>query len=104
MGSEVQKTLPVEMVSSYRAVTPVECTTLQLKEHILCRPRARSPNIDGGDVRVIRASVLVGTVVEGLPLGPVGVSEENNKQQNEGLFHENLGFGVVHFNSVSNVK
>ncbi len=79
-------------------------TTLQLKEHILCWPRARSPNIDGGDVGVFRATVLVGTVIEGLPFGPVGVSEENNKQQNEGLFHENLGFGVVRFKSVSNGK
>ena len=59
---------------------PCGCTTLQLKEHILCRARARSPDIDSGDVGVISATVLVGTVVEGLPLGLVAVSKENDKQ------------------------
>ena len=83
---------------------PGEGTALKLKQYVLGRTNAGSPNIDGGDVGVFRATVLVGTVIEGLPFGPVGVSEENNKQQNEGLFHENLGFGVVRFKSVSNGK
>jgi hypothetical protein len=40
-----------------------------LEEYVFGRAGAGAPDVDEGHIRIIRATILVGAIVEGLPLG-----------------------------------